>query len=102
MSYEQAMHHTRNHRKDRFYQQCSGYFGDGKPKDCQVPEDVFTEISTASMTNVLETAAEFPIYLHQQKTGEWTIVPKSHLFGSEISSYEDLVKFAADYAGETG
>lgn len=27
MSYEQYMKHSKNHRKDRFYQQCSGYFG---------------------------------------------------------------------------
>lgn len=27
MAYEQYMKHSRNHRKDRFYQQCSGYFG---------------------------------------------------------------------------
>lgn len=27
MAYEQYMKHSKNHRKDRFYQQCSGYFG---------------------------------------------------------------------------
>jgi len=27
MAYEQYMKHFRNHRKDRHYQQCSGYFG---------------------------------------------------------------------------
>lgn len=27
MAYEQYMKHSRNHRKDRYYQQCSGYFG---------------------------------------------------------------------------
>ncbi len=25
--YEQHMKHSKNHRKDRYYQQCSGYFG---------------------------------------------------------------------------
>ena len=98
MSYEQAIRHSRSLRKDRFVQQCSGYFGDGKPKDCKVLEVVFAEISATRMTKVLETAAEFPIYLYQQETGEWVLVPKNHLFGSEISSYEDLVKFATDYA----
>ena len=27
MSYAQYMKNSRNHRKDRYYQQCSGYFG---------------------------------------------------------------------------
>lgn len=27
MAYEQYIKHSKNHRKDRFYQQCSGYFG---------------------------------------------------------------------------
>lgn len=27
MAYEQYMKHSRNHRKDRYYQKCSGYFG---------------------------------------------------------------------------
>lgn len=27
MAYEQYMKHSKNHRKDRFYQQCSGYSG---------------------------------------------------------------------------
>ena len=34
MSYGQYMKHWKNHRKDRHYQQCSGYAGDGK---CDAP-----------------------------------------------------------------
>ena len=38
MSYEQAMKHSKNHRKDPFCQQCSGYFG--KPlKELQAEEN---------------------------------------------------------------
>ena len=97
MSYEQAMRHARSHRKDRFYQQCSGYFGDGEPDGFQVPEDVFSDLSAKSMEKILGTVKEFPVYLHQQKTGEWKMVPKNHLFGQEISSSKELAQFAADY-----
>lgn len=96
--YEQAMRHTRNHRKDRFLQQCSGYFGDGEPDGFQMSEDVFADLSAKSMEKSLKAVKEFPIYLHQQKTGEWELVPKNHLFGQEIGSPEELARFASDYA----
>mgnify|MGYP000543123577 FL=1 len=96
--YEQAMRHTRNHRKNRFYQQCSGYFGDGKPDGFKVPEDVFSDLSAKSMEKILGTVEEFPVYIHQKKTGEWELMPKNHLFGQEIGSLEELAQFASDYA----
>ena len=96
--YEHAMRHTRNHRKDRFLQQCSGYFGDGEPDGFQMSEDVFADLSAKSMEKILKAVKEFPIYLHQQKTGEWELVPKNHLFGQEIGSPEELARFASDYA----
>ena len=97
-SYEKAMRHTRNHRKDRFCQQCNGYFGDGEPEGFRVPEDVFADFSAKSMENIMGTVKEFPVYLHQKKTGEWELVPRNHLFGQEISSPDELAKFAPDYA----
>lgn len=96
--YEQAMRHTRNHRKNRFYQQCSGYFGDGKPDGFKVPEDVFSDLSAKSMEKILGTVEEFPVYIHQKKTREWELMPKNHLFGQEIGSLEELAQFASDYA----
>lgn len=98
MSYEQAMSHAGNHRKDRFYQQCSGYFGDGEPKNCLIPEDVLAENSANSMAKILESVSKFPVYLHQQKTGEWELVSRNHLFGREVGSREELEQFASDYA----
>ena len=58
--YEQAMRHARNHRKDRFYQQCSCYFGDGEPDGFEVPKDIFSDLSAKSMaapprTRTMET-----------------------------------------------
>lgn len=67
--YEQAMRHARNHRKDRFYQQCSCYFGDGEPDGFEVPKDIFSDLSAKSMEKILEAVKEFPVYLHQKKTG---------------------------------
>ena len=96
--YEQAMRYTRNHRKNSFYQQCSGYFGDGKPDGFKVPEDVFSDLSAKSMEKILGAVEEFPVYIHQKKTGEWELVPKNHLFGQEIGSLEELAQFASDYA----
>ncbi|MCQ4992016.1 hypothetical protein NE539_01720 [Flavonifractor plautii] len=98
MSYEQAMRHTKNHRKDRFCQQCSGYFGDGTPEGFQLPEEVFSDLSAKSMEKILGAVKEFPVYLHQKKTGEWELVPKNHLFGQEIGSLGELAQFASDYA----
>ena len=95
---EEAMRHTRNHRKDRVCQQCNGYFGDGEPEGFRVPEDVFADFSAKSMENIMGTVKEFPVYLHQKKTGEWELVPRNHLFGQEISSPDELAKFAPDYA----
>ena len=71
--YEQAMRHARNHRKDRFYQQCSCYFGDGEPDGFEVPKDIFSDLSAKSMEKI-------------------------HLFGQEIGSTKELAQFASDYA----
>ena len=92
------MRHARNHRKDRFYQQCSCYFGDGEPDGFEVPKDIFSDLSAKSMEKILEAVKEFPVYLHQKKTGEWELVPKNHLFGQEIGSLGELAQFASDYA----
>lgn len=63
-----------------------------------MPEDVFADLSAKSMENIMGTVKEFPVYLHQKKTGEWELVPRNHLFGQEIGSMYELAKFASDYA----
>ena len=50
------------------------------------------------MEKILEAVKEFPVYLHQKKTGECELVPKNHLFGQEIGSTKELAQFASDYA----
>ena len=63
-----------------------------------MPEEVFSDLSAKSMEKILGAVKEFPVYLHQKKTGEWELVPKNHLFGQEIGSLGELAQFASDYA----
>ena len=100
MSYEQAMRHSKNHRKDRFVQQCSGYFGGGGFSGHYLPGEEIAANSEKSMREILETVNEFPVYLHQQTwVGIWELVPSNHLFGHEIKSREELEQFARDFGG---
>ena len=100
MSYEQAVRHSKNHRKDRFVQQCSGYFGDGRPSEYRISQEEFAENSKKSMKEILEAENEFPVYLHQQTlVGTWELVASNHLFGYEIGSREELEVFAKDFGG---
>lgn len=100
MSYEQAIRHSKNHRKDRFVQQCSGYFGDGYQNEYHISQEEFSENSKKSMEEILEAANEFPVYLRQQTlVGTWELVPSNHLFGHEIKSREELEVFAKDFGG---
>lgn len=99
MSYEQHMKHFKNHRKDRFYQQCSGYGGDGKSH--QNSEEELQDLSIFSFKKCLEEAktATFPIYIRQHGDGYYSIVDERNLFGQKFDSYDDLVQFGKDYAG---
>ncbi|MBQ8248081.1 MAG: hypothetical protein IJZ42_13215 [Lachnospiraceae bacterium] len=99
MSYEQAMKHSKNHRKDRFYQQCSGYGGDGVSH--QKLEKEIQELAVSSFKKLLEEAksADFPIYISECGGGFYCIVDEKNLFGQRIDSYEELVQFGKDYVG---
>ena len=67
MSYEQHMKHYRNHRKDRFYQQCSGYAGDGKC-DAPMTNEQLWAIERESFARMLEAAKTFPFPAHVFQT----------------------------------
>lgn len=98
MSYEQAIKHFKNHRKDRYYQQCSGYFGDGESTEYNFTDEQISRNSKESMKKILSTEHNFPIYLHQESYGIWKIVPSNHLFGTKINNQDELIKFADDYS----
>ena len=97
MSYEQHMKHYRNHRKDRFYQQCSGYAGDGKC-DAPMTNEQLWAIERESFARMLEAAKTFPFPAHVFQTGGfWRITDKPNLFSTEVKTYDELVEFGENY-----
>lgn len=97
MSYEQHMKHYRNHRKDRFYQQCSGYAGDGKC-DAPMTNEQLWAIERESFARMLEAAKTFPFPAHVFQTGGfWRITDKPNLFSTEVKTYDELVEFGKNY-----
>ena len=96
-NHDQAMKHWKNHRKDRHYQQCSGYASDGK---CDVPKtnEELCTLERESFAKVLEAAKTFPFPAHVfQAGGVWRIADKPNLFSSEVKTYEELVEFGRNY-----
>lgn len=99
MSYEQAIMHWRNHRKDRFFQQCSGYVGNGITHEARLTREREDELSRNTMTEILKQNHSFPIYVVQDNIGQWNVVPKNHISGTVIEDQEALRNFALQYAG---
>lgn len=95
MSYEQYMKHSRNHRKDRFVQQCSGYGGSGESH--QMTDEQFNSMELISFQRVVNEAEgmEFPIYV-AESGGFWHVTTAAHLFATEIDSFETLLDFGVD------
>ena len=96
-AYGQAMKHWTNHRKDRFYQPCSGIVSE-RPKIDSVSKETEEKWSRESMQKILQTELNFPIYLFQNKWGIWEVVAKNHIAGAKIESAEELEAFANEYA----
>lgn len=101
MSYEQAMKHWGNHRKDRYHQQCSGWFGPVS-EDVRLSDEKYDVLAIDSMFNILEASKidgfPYPVYLAQDnKIGVWKIVPHNHIGGTKIDDKESLRVFSIDY-----
>lgn len=99
MSYEQAMKHNKNHRKDRFVQQCSGYSGDGISH--QMSEEQIERNKVSSFVELLANlkgSPNFPVYISNSGSyGIFRIVSEKYLFGYKIESYAELVEFGEKY-----
>lgn len=91
MSYEQHMKHWGNHRKDRYYQQCSGYGGNGV--ETVMSDETIAKLEVESMRKILTTHHEFPIYIRQCGAGYWCTVSEKDWFGTEIVDMEHLIQF---------
>lgn len=96
MSYDQAMKHWKNHRKDRYFQQCS-FASSGGGHDT-LTESKAQELSKTSIAKIIETVHDYPLFIRQYSIGVWSIVPKNDLFGTKIESEEELKFFAKEYA----
>lgn len=96
MSYEQHMKHFRNHRKDRFIQQCSGYGGSGESRELAAAQ--WDQLALDSFNTVVAEAQnmEFPIYV-AESGGYWHMAPATHLFAEKIESFDSLLVFGEDY-----
>lgn len=99
MSYEQAMKHSRNHRKDRFVQQCSGYGGDGVSH--QLSQEQIEQNKASSFIALLanlKDSQDFPVYISNSGSyGYFRIVSEKYLFGHRIENYAELVEFGEKY-----
>lgn len=104
MSYEQAMKHSRNHRKDRFVQQCSGYAGNGvlhQMSEAQIEQNKVS--SFIELLANLKDSPDFPVYISNSGSyGYFRVVSEKYLFGHRIESYAELVEFGEKYVLDKG
>ena len=97
-NHDQAMKHWKNHHKDRFYQQCSGYAGDGKCEQAPKTNEEFCALERESFAKVLEAAKTYQFPVHVFQTGGiWRITDKPNLFSTEVKTYDELVEFGRNY-----
>ncbi len=96
-NYDQFVKHWGNHSKDKVFQQCSGYFGDGVSH--QKSEDELKRLEQDSFRSLLKKAEQldFPIYITQTGGWHWCICDERNLFGNEIGSFAELEQFGKDY-----
>ena len=94
MSYEQAMRHSKNHRKDRFTQQC----GDPthEPGEPLTPEQVRAN-EIRSLERIVERETEYPIYITQVSGGIYVTADERNSFATKIESRDELNDFIRDF-----
>lgn len=98
MSYEQAMKHSRNHRKDRFFQQCSGPLHH-EPVKTYDPD----KIMLATFEKIKQLAEQdkisFPFRLEMRGTSYITTDKNLNIANdpSVIHSMSELEQFEKDY-----
>lgn len=96
--YDQHMKHFRNHRKDRFFQQCSG--PTREPGKAPTPEQA-EDIERRSILYIMENTKEeeYPIFI-RQGGGMWCTTCEKDCFGERIENRDHLLRFLREYVGQ--
>lgn len=92
------MKHNRNHRKDRFVQQCSGYCGNGESEP--IPEESKLKAEMESFRRLKEIPKdEYPIYIANSGGWYWHETSERHLFATRIDSPDELERLGKELFG---
>ena len=94
MSYEQALRHSRNHRKDRFTQQCGGPVHE--PNE-PMTQDQMGANEICSLERIADRTDEYPIYIKPVSGGVYVTVNERDSFATKIESRDELDKFILDF-----
>lgn len=94
MSYEQAMRHSRNHRKDRFTQQCGGPVHE--PDAMRTPDQTRAN-ELCSLERIAEREQDYPIYIKPLSGGVYVTVSERDSFATKIESRDELNDFIRDF-----
>lgn len=94
-NYSKYMNHWKNHRKDRFTQQCGGPTHDPGPglTACDV------NLEMKSFKHLMESVKcdDFPVYVTQGSGGIWSFTNERDSFGTKIGNMEDMHRFYNDF-----
>ncbi len=96
-NYTQYMKHWKNHNKDKYFQQCSGYGGKGESE--QSTNEQIKSVTINCFEEILNKvkAENFPLYIRVHGDGYVSICDVKDLFGTKIEGYKELLKFGKDY-----
>lgn len=92
MGYEQHMKHWKNHRKDRFFQQCSGPVHELETAKTREQEE---DSERSSFLRLMEKIGDdqFPVFVRQISGGIWTTTSERDCFGHRIENRDELLRF---------
>lgn len=93
-NYNQHMKHWKNHRKDRFTQQCAGPQHNPNVTFLHCPAEVARKSFEMLMDSV--KCDDFPVYVKQGSGGMWSFTNERDSFGTKINDMGEMRKFYHD------
>lgn len=96
MGYEQHMKHWKNHRKDKFLQQCSGPSHEPTKSLTEVQKRRMDRMRFRNMIGKVGNGP-FPIFIRQGSGGIWFTTSERDCFGHRIESRKELLEFYESY-----